>query len=198
MPIAIELAAAWVNVLSCEEIANEIEHGFDFLSSSLRDVPERHRSLRAVFDHSWKRLTEQEKNALSGLSIFQGGFRFGAAESVLGVERSVLSSLESKSLVRHQPDGRFDLHETISQYAHTYLKNEAALLDVYSRYYLDLLYQREDTPFGSESDLERINDMRAEYGNLQLAWKHAINQRMYDAIDRVLVNSSSVCPSGIL
>ena len=75
MPLAIELAAAWVNVLSCEEIANEIERGFDFLSSRLRDVPERHRSLRAVFEHSWRRLTELEQNALSCFSIFQGGFQ---------------------------------------------------------------------------------------------------------------------------
>ncbi|MCE7861709.1 MAG: XRE family transcriptional regulator [Chloroflexi bacterium CFX2] len=73
MPLAIELAAAWVDVLSCEEIASEIEHGFDFLSSTLRDMPERHRSLRAVFEHSWKRLAKPEQAALSRLTIFQGG-----------------------------------------------------------------------------------------------------------------------------
>lgn len=99
MPLAIELAAAWVNVLSCEEIAEEIQRGFDFLSSTLRDTPERHRSLRAAFEHSWKRLTGAEQSALSRLTIFQGGFSLEAAEAVIGVGRTVLSSLESKSLL---------------------------------------------------------------------------------------------------
>ena len=81
MPLAIELAAAWVNVLSCEEIANEIERSFDFLLSRLRDVPERHRSLRAVFETSWMRLTEREQNALSRLTIFQGGFSHEGSRS---------------------------------------------------------------------------------------------------------------------
>ncbi len=52
----IELAAAWVPVLTCREIAHEIERGMDFLATSMRDVPERQRSLRAAFDHSWNLL----------------------------------------------------------------------------------------------------------------------------------------------
>ncbi|MBL0344106.1 hypothetical protein [Candidatus Villigracilis affinis] len=72
MPLAIELAAAWVNVLSCTEIALEIERSFAFLSSTGRDVPERHRSLRAAFEHSWNRLTASEQDTLSSLTIFSG------------------------------------------------------------------------------------------------------------------------------
>jgi predicted ATPase len=52
MPLGIELAAAWVPVLTCREIAHEIERGMDFLATTMRDVPERQRSLRAAFDHS--------------------------------------------------------------------------------------------------------------------------------------------------
>ena len=61
MPLGIELAAAWVRTLACDEIAQEIERGLDFLSVSARDLPARHRSMRAVFDHSWKLLTEEEQ-----------------------------------------------------------------------------------------------------------------------------------------
>ena len=57
MPLGIELAAAWVTTLSCAEIADEIERNIGFLSTTARDVPERHRSLRAAFDQSWRRLT---------------------------------------------------------------------------------------------------------------------------------------------
>ena len=61
MPLGIELAAGWVRTLSCDEIAREIERGLDFLTVSARDLPARHRSMRAVFDHSWKLLAEEEQ-----------------------------------------------------------------------------------------------------------------------------------------
>ena len=182
MPLAIELAAAWVNVLSCEEIANEIERGFDFLSSTLRDVPERHRSLRAVFDHSWKRLTKLEQSALSGLSIFQGGFRFGAAESVVGVERSVLSSLVSKSLVRRYPDGRFDLHEAVRQYAGTHMKDETALRDRHSQYFLKALGASALSHYGSY-DEDTSGELLLEFGNLNVAWTHAVKHKEFAQLD---------------
>jgi predicted ATPase len=74
-PLGIELAAAWVRTLSCNEIAYEIDHGLDFLSVSTRDLPMRHRSMRAVFDESWKLLSEEEQTILLRLSMFKGGFR---------------------------------------------------------------------------------------------------------------------------
>ena len=70
-PLGIELAAAWVRTLSCAEIAREIARGLDFLSVSARDVPARHRSMRAVFDHSWRLLPEEEQRVLLRLSAFQ-------------------------------------------------------------------------------------------------------------------------------
>jgi predicted ATPase len=57
LPLGIELAAAWVRVLSCAEITGEIERGLHILSTSARDVPERHRSMEAVFDQSWELLS---------------------------------------------------------------------------------------------------------------------------------------------
>lgn len=185
MPLAIELAAAWVNVLSCQQIAEEIERGFDFLSSTLRDTPERHRSLRAVFDHSWKRLTASEQSALSRLTLFQGGFSLEAAQAVVGAERSVLSSLESKSLLRHSPSGRFDLHEVIRQYAQDYLNDEAALRERHSAYYLGLLSQSEKELFGADESnlLGRLFD---ELGNLRAAWNWALTQRQFARLDSAL------------
>ena len=61
MPLGLELAATWLRVLSCREIAQEIAQNLDFLATSLRNIPERHRSLRAVFEQSWQMLTEQEQ-----------------------------------------------------------------------------------------------------------------------------------------
>jgi len=68
--LGIELSAAWVGLLSCEEIAKEIEHNLDFLSVSMRDLPERHRSLRATVDHSWKLLNAEEKRSSAAYRYF--------------------------------------------------------------------------------------------------------------------------------
>jgi predicted ATPase len=117
MPLGIELAAAWVRTLSCGEIAQEIERGLDFLKISARDIPARHRSMRAVFDHSWKLLTEGEQGVLLRLSVFQGGMQREAAEAIAGATLSLLSTLQAKSFLRRTPTGRYDLHELVRQYA---------------------------------------------------------------------------------
>src|SRR5205823_11180798 len=70
MPLGILLAASWLDTLSIAEIAQEIEHSFDFLEGELRDLPERQRSLRAVFMHSWNLLSEAERSAMRRCSIF--------------------------------------------------------------------------------------------------------------------------------
>ncbi len=73
MPLAIELASAWVRLLSCEEIAQEIEKNLDLLATYPRDEPARYRGLRAVFEHSWKLLSQEEREVFKKLSVFQGG-----------------------------------------------------------------------------------------------------------------------------
>ena len=184
-PLAIELAAAWVNVLSCQEIANEIEQSFDFLSSLLRDVPRRHRSLRAAFEHSWKRLTESDQKALSRLTIFQGGFNREAAEAVVGADMRVLSSLESKSLLRYSESGRLDLHEVIRKFSSEYLLDESALRSRHSEYYLDLLHKSEPALFGKDAS-NLLRDLFHEIGNLHIAWEWALGQKAFVSMDAAL------------
>ena len=126
VPLAIELAASWVHLLSCDEIAVEMERGLDFLSATMQDMPERHRSLRAAFEHSWLLLTERERQVLSRLTAFRGGFTRDAAERVANATLDVLASLVAKSLLRRNPDGRHDLHEFIRQYAAEKLSQDGA------------------------------------------------------------------------
>ena len=85
LPLGIELAASWTAMLSCDEIAREIQSNLDFLESSMPDLPQRHRSLRAVFDQSWRLLSEDEQQTVQKLAIFRGGFTREAAASVAGV-----------------------------------------------------------------------------------------------------------------
>ena len=69
-----ELAAAWLPVLTCQEIAEEIENNLNFLTSTQRDLPDKHRSLRAAFDYSWNLLEDEPRQVFCCLSIFRGGF----------------------------------------------------------------------------------------------------------------------------
>ena len=117
VPLAIELAAAWVRVLSCADIARQIERNLDVFSTSLRDVPDRHRSIQAVFEHSWNLLSQEEQRVFRQLSVFEAGFRREAAEKVAGAPLSLLFSLADKSFLRRTPTGRYEMHELLRQYA---------------------------------------------------------------------------------
>jgi predicted ATPase len=117
MPLAIELAAAWVRLLPCAQIVEQLSSGLDFLTSPLRDAPERHRSLRAVFDHSWTLLSPAEQSALAKLSVFRGAFDRAAATAVADAPLPVLASLADKSLLQADGMGRYALHDLLRHYA---------------------------------------------------------------------------------
>jgi len=142
LPLAIELAASWARMLSAREIAQELEKSLDLLETRKLDLPQRHRSIKEVFDYSWQLLTENERELLLKLSIFQGGFTRDAALKVAGASLFLLSSLVDKSMLRYNknPD-RYDLHELIRSYAFSQLQDtptkedEASLK--YALYYSD-------------------------------------------------------------
>ncbi len=142
MPLAIELAAAWARLLSCREIVREIERNLDFLVTSARDLPERHRSMRAVFDSSWQMLSAEEQRILRALSVFRGGFLRETAEQVTGASLSLLSALVTRSLMRRTATGRFDLHELVRQYTAERLgenaTEELAVRNEHMRYFVKL------------------------------------------------------------
>ena len=113
MPLGIELAAAWVSTLSCKEIAEEVERSADFLATSLRDVPAKHRSIRAAFEQSWRLLSGAPRVGFGRLSVFQGGFRREAAAAVAGLDLPMLADLVNKSLLRRTAVGRHEVHELL-------------------------------------------------------------------------------------
>jgi predicted ATPase/DNA-binding CsgD family transcriptional regulator len=149
MPLAILLAAVWVEILSVQEIANEIDQSLDLLEAEMRDAPARHRSVRAMFDSTWNRVTDAERDVLMKLSVFRGGFTRDAVQKVTGAELQTLKMLVDKSLLRRDHDtGRYEMHELLRQYAETQLKasNRAdAARDAHCEYYLVTLHQREAT-----------------------------------------------------
>ena len=124
LPLAIELAAASVRVLPIAEIEHRIRSNLDILATTLRDVPTRHRSLHAAFDHSWNLMSEPERILFTRLAVFRGGFTAEATEQVAAAPLLALLVLVDKSLVR-QADSpvsasrvpRFLMLEPIREYA---------------------------------------------------------------------------------
>lgn len=175
LPLGIELASAWLSSLSCSEIAEEIERGIDFLSLSARDVPERHRSIRAVFDHSWKLLSPQEQRVLSRLSTFRGGFTRGAAGQVADADLNGLSALVVKSLLRRSTQGRYDLHDLIRQYSANHLKPEeaASACRQHADYFLQLLQARLEA-LKSRQQKEILEHLKRDIDNIRAAWNFAV------------------------
>ena len=126
MPLAVELAAAWTRVIACDEIVHEIARSFDVLSTALGGLPDRHRSLRVLFDYSWKLLNEEERNVFSRLSVFRGGFPREAAEQVAGATLRLLAALVDASFLRRTPAGRYEIHELLRQYGEEKLSESEA------------------------------------------------------------------------
>jgi tetratricopeptide (TPR) repeat protein len=172
MPLGIELAASWASVLSCAEIADEIEGSIDFLATSMRDVPERQRSLRATIDQSWRLLTDEQRSAFSRLSVFRGSFDRSAAVAVTGADLRLLSELVAKSLLRRPDFGRFELHELLRQYAAEQLRlspaEEVNARQRHARHYAAMLLERQAALLGPELAVAR-DELRGEADNLRAA-----------------------------
>lgn len=184
LPLGIELAASWIRALPVEEIALEIERDLNFLATSAPDVPDRHRSIRAAFDHSWKLLSDDERRVLARLSVFRGGFRRAAAEQAAGATLPMLSGLVEKSLVRHAA-ARYDLHELVRQYAAMRLQAdpqaEAEARWRHAEYYFALLHAREPD-LRDERQKSALAELSAEIDNVHAAWDWALAQGRVSAL----------------
>ncbi len=192
MPLALELAAPWIKTLSAQEIAAEIERNRDFLASRLRNVPERHRSLHAIFAQTWENLTPQEQDVFQRLSVFRGGFLRAAATAVADASLPLLSSLLDKSLLRWESDegghGRYQIHELLRQYAEEKLQDNpetaVATLSKHAHYYATFLGERLEDLLGGRQH-EAMLEIEAELNNVRAAWQWAIDQQEIDMLLRM-------------
>ncbi len=117
LPLAIELAAARVALLSPDELLTRLDKRLPLLASRSRDAPARQQTLRATIEWSYELLEPTEQELFSRLAVFRGSFALEAAESICGADLDVLESLVVKSLVRRLATGRLLLLDTIREYA---------------------------------------------------------------------------------
>lgn len=168
MPLGLELAASWVPVLSCQQIADGIAQNLDFLTTRLRDAPDRQRSLRAAFRHTWKLLSDEEQRAFRRLSVFRGGVTQDAARQVAGATLPVLAGLAEKSLINRASSDRYEIHELLRQFAHEQMlhaQEEVRTKDSHLAYYLGLVQVAERLLLGPEQ-FTKLPQLETEHDNL--------------------------------
>lgn len=191
MPLGLELAASWTELLPPDTIAAEIKRSIGFLAREWRDVPERHHSVRGVFDWSWRRLSDGERQVFRRLSVFRGGFTYEAAQTIAGASPQVLNRLLHTALLSHgETTGeivRYELHELLRQFAAEHLdtapEERVAVEARHSAFYLPFVAAREERLLGSET-LAATREIRAEIDNVRQAWTSAVETRQWSMIDQ--------------
>ncbi|GAB4205060.1 MAG: BTAD domain-containing putative transcriptional regulator [Roseiflexaceae bacterium] len=199
MPLGLELAASWVRVLPCDEIARELEKNLGSLKSRHPDTPRRHHSLHAVFDYAWSSLSEDEQRVMRRLSVFRGGFTREAADRVAAANLPLLALLLDNSLVRRSTVDatigamRYDLLEVVRLYAAEKLAEAArsdpaeptAVCDLHRDYYLELLRDRTGELRGGRQQ-EALAEIAREIENIRQAVRWAISRNHIHGIDQAL------------
>lgn len=180
LPLAVELAAARVRVLSVAEINRRLADRFALLRGGRRDAPERHHTLAAVVDWSWHLLDADNQAAFRALSVFPGGFTAEAADHVLGRDSfDTLEHLADQSLLKvaDTPTGaRFRMLETIRAFGEARLaesRDTDRVIDGFLAWVVDLAARHHDGVFGPDP-VPVADLLRAEQDNLRLALRHGL------------------------
>lgn len=188
-PLAIELAAAHVAVMSLEEIAAAIRSDLDFLQATTRTAPDRHRSLRVVFENSWRLLHEDDRACLRRLAVFRGGFTRDAANAVADATLSVLTSLVVQALIARVHGDRYERHPLLHQYTWEKLRERPRELDRCQRRHAAWALGLATT---ARSELNTTKGARwldvldAEHANLRAALDWADERREADFLYRLV------------
>nr|HMN29478.1 tetratricopeptide repeat protein [Caldilineaceae bacterium] len=186
MPLGILLAAAWSGVIAPPEIAAEIGQDLGFLHSDLQDIPTRQRNLRAVFMHTWSRMSAAESAVFMRLSVFRGGTTREAAQHVTDASIDVLATLNDKALLWRLPNGRYEVHELLRQFAAEQLLADGAGQGerqreahwAHSHFYLTLLGEQEQ-PLQGQGQRAALDLIRADFENISVAWRWAVQQHEF-------------------
>lgn len=183
LPLAAELAAARVRVMSVAEIARRLDDRFDVLRGGARDAPQRHRTLHAVIDWSWNLLDPAGQAAMRALSVFRGGFTADAARHLLGADiLPVLEQLADQSLLKVVDTAsgtRYRMLETVREFAAAHREDAGESERVTGRFLAwarDFGVTHHDSVLTGDG-LPAFELVRAEQDNLVQAMRHAFDRR---------------------
>jgi DNA-binding SARP family transcriptional activator len=186
MPLAIEMAASWLETLSLPEIVEEMRSGLAFFETEIRDIPERQHSLYTVFDYSWKMLKKIEGELFCQLSIFRGGFTREAAEKVVGISLRQLVGFVNRSFVNRIPEDRFEIHELLRQFGFEKLQSNPVNIHIVKTRFADYYCNKmggwhEDLKTGKQR--QAMAAINVDFENIRQAWEIAIKINRLDLIE---------------
>jgi predicted ATPase len=189
LPLGLELAAAWVRLMPCDQIADEIESSLSFLDASMDRGLGPQRSLRSAFEYSYRMLEPDARRVFRELSVFRGGFTPDAAREIAGAAAPLLATIADNSLIRAYRSGRLDFHAALREFASEKLAahpNElAATRDRHAAFYLGLVREayaaaRSDERRGADELIGR------EVENVRSAFKRALESGELLALESVV------------
>lgn len=183
-PLALEIATTWLRFYDCSTIVAEITKGVDFLETEIRDIPDRHRSIRAVFDQSWQFLSAQEQKTLRQLSLLRGEWSLPQALAISQGRPREIVGLSDKSLVRRTKNGRYTIHELLRQFAFAKLEESTELKATESRhaqFFLTAWVGLKGELFGMDPR-HAVAVVRSDWGNLRLAWSIAVALQRWELL----------------
>jgi predicted ATPase len=192
-PLALELAATWVRVMTLENIAKEIKSNLSFLENQSKNRNERHQSIRAVFEHSWKLLTTKEQDVFRKLAVFVGSFSRQAAAEVAGATLPTLVSLVNKSLLRVIQNGRYSRHFLIYEFSQEKLKETSdefvQTRQHHATYYSNFLSSQSEAILGAQQQ-RVLQELDFEVDNVYAAWPHFFESKNGEQL-RLAINTLS-------
>ena len=178
MPLALELAAAWLRSLPCAAIVRELQKSMGLLRAEVGDLEARHHNLQTVLEQTWQRLDPEEARAMARLALFRGGFTLEAAETAAETSPYVLAGLVENALIRLDEFERYQIHELLRQFAYARLiasPDHAAAAAAHAQYFFTLLIGRKDALCDSRQRTA-LAAIQAEIDNVRVAWQWALQQ----------------------
>jgi predicted ATPase/class 3 adenylate cyclase len=175
LPLAVELAAARVGLLSPPDLLARLDRALPLLTGGARDAPERQRTLRATIEWSFALLADAEQRLFAELAVFPGSFTLEAAEAVCGADLDALQSLVHKSLVRRWGSGRVGMLETIREFALERLDESPGADHVrrqHAEFFLDVADRANLNPGRMRPGGQRLDIANLEQENIRsaLSW----------------------------
>jgi tetratricopeptide (TPR) repeat protein len=161
----------------------------------MRDIPERHRSLRATFERTWNRLTDDEQAIFSRLSVFRRGFTLPAAQAVAGANARHLRKLTQKALVQNENNDRYAIHELLRQYGESKLSEtgEPAIIQAKHAIYFTEFIGGCKIDLKTSHQLDAMKQIDAEFENVRLAWLYVVDQNQWNQLPNFLYSLWFYC-----
>ncbi|MEM7029590.1 MAG: tetratricopeptide repeat protein [Chloroflexota bacterium] len=188
MPLALELAAAWLPSLTCQEIVTELTQGLDILATTMADVPDRHRSLRAIFEQTEQILSDSERQVFYKLSVFAGRFSRDAALTITQSNQQTLSKLIEYSLLKRDTHGYYEIHQLLRQYSQERLAQQPSVqhtvLTDHCHYFATMLCTTL-SELNGDDQIVALQHIHTIFSDVRLSWQWACDQVLIQTLKQM-------------